>query len=124
MNWTAILIVPAIVAAVFMMKNRGRISAKDAVAHLKNGALVIDVRSAGEFQSGHLPNAINIPLDEIEAVLPQRVTDKNRVLLLHCLSGMRSGAAQQKLKGLGYAQVFNLGALARAREIVDQAGSH
>jgi hypothetical protein len=54
MNWTTILVIAAIVAAIFMIKKSGQISAKDAVEKLRNGALVIDVRSAGEFSSGHL----------------------------------------------------------------------
>jgi rhodanese-related sulfurtransferase len=107
-----------------MMKKSGRISAGAALAHLKNGALVIDVRSAGEFNSGHLPAAINIPLDEIETALPRRVKDKNQILLLHCQSGMRSGLAKNKLKTLGYANVFNLGSLARARKIVGETGGN
>jgi phage shock protein E len=117
MNWTTTLIIAAVVAVFFMMKKSGQISAKDALEKLKDGALVIDVRSPGEFNSGHLPNTINIPLDEIETALPRRVKDKNQTLLLHCASGMRSGMAKQKLKSLGYANVFNLGSLARARKI-------
>jgi phage shock protein E len=102
------------------MKKSGQISAPDALAHLKNGALVIDVRSPGEFNSGHLPNVINLPLDEIETALPRRVTDKNQVLLLHCQSGMRSGTAQKKLNGMGYANAFNLGSYGRAESIFKQ----
>jgi rhodanese-related sulfurtransferase len=124
MNWTTILVVVMVVSIVFMMKKSGRISAGAALAHLKNGALVIDVRSAGEFNSGHLPAAINIPLDEIETALPRRVKDKNQILLLHCQSGMRSGLAKNKLKTLGYANVFNLGSLARARKIVGETGGN
>lgn len=120
MNWTTTLIIAAVVAVIFMLKKTGQISAKDARAHLKNGALVIDVRSRGEFSSGHLPNAVNIPLDEIETALPRRVKDKNQVLLLHCLSGTRSGMAKNKLKSLGYASVFNLGSYNRARRIVNR----
>jgi phage shock protein E len=100
------------------MKKAGQISSQDARAYLKNGALVIDVRSPGEFNSGHLPVAINIPLDEIETVLPRRVKDKNQVLLLHCQSGMRSGMAKKRLNGIGYANAFNLGAYARAESIL------
>ena len=54
MNWTPILIIAAIAAVVFVIKKTGQISAKDALEKLKNGALVIDVRSSGEFNSGHL----------------------------------------------------------------------
>ena len=61
MNWTPLLIVAAVVVIVFVMKRAGQISAQDALKHLKNGALVIDVRSPGEFNSGHLAQAINIP---------------------------------------------------------------
>ena len=101
MNWTPFLILAAIVTVVLMMKKTGQISAVDALANLKNGALVIDVRSPGEFNSGHLANAINIPLDEIETALPKRVKDKNQVLLLHCASGMRSGMAKKQIERHG-----------------------
>jgi len=120
MNWTTTLIIAAVVALVFMLKTAGQISAKDALAHLKNGALVIDVRSPGEFNSGHLSAALNLPLDEIEIALPRRVPDKNQVLLLHCQSGMRSGMAKKKLNGLGYANAFNLGSYGRAESILKQ----
>jgi phage shock protein E len=118
MNWTTPLIIAAVVAVIFMLKKAGQISPKDALAYLKSGALVIDVRSPGEFGSGHLPAAINIPLDQIETALPRRAKDKNQVLLLHCLSGARSGMAKGKLKSLGYANVFNLGSLARAKQLL------
>jgi phage shock protein E len=121
MNWTVILIVAAIVAVFFIMKKSGQIPAQAAVAHLKNGALVIDVRSRGEFASGHLARAINLPLDEIEAALPERVKDKSQVLLLHCASGMRSGVARQKLQARGYTNAFNLGSYGRAEGILRQA---
>jgi len=119
MNWTTTLIIAAVVAVIFMMKKSGQISAKDALEKLKNGALVIDVRSAGEFSSGHLDKAINIPLDEIETAVPKRMKDKNQVLLLHCASGMRSGMAKSKLIGMGYTNAFNLGSYGRAEKIVN-----
>lgn len=124
MNLTTTLVIAAVAAVVFMIKKTGQISAKDALEKLKIGALVIDVRSPGEFGSGHLATAINIPLDEIETALPKRVKDKNQVLLLHCASGIRSGVAKSKLKSLGYANVFNLGSFGRARKIVGQAGGN
>ena len=122
MNWIDLLIVAAVVAAIFLLKKAGQVSTQAALAHLKNGALVIDVRSRGEFSSGHLPKAINIPLDEIETALPPRVKDKNQVLLLHCASGLRSGVAQGKLRGLGYANVFNLGSYHRAERVLQAGG--
>ena len=78
----------------------------------------MDVRSAAEFQSGHLPKAVNVPLDELRNGLPGRLKDKSQILLLHCLSGTRSGMAKRQLKGMGYRNVFNLGSYGRANRIV------
>jgi phage shock protein E len=122
MNWIAILVLVAVVLALILMKQRGQISATAAAEHLKQGALVIDVRTQGEFSAGHLDKAINIPLDQIGVVIPQRVKDKSQVLLLHCASGMRSGVAQKKLQAMGYANAFNLGSYGRAESIVKQQG--
>jgi phage shock protein E len=124
MNWKAVVIVAIIAAVFFFLKRAGQISANDAQEHLKDKAMVIDVRTAGEFSSGHLSTAINIPLDEIEVTLPKLEQDKNQVLLLHCQSGMRSGIAVKKLKALGYTNASNLGSLARAKEIVENAAGN
>jgi len=118
MNWTALAIVVALLIAVFLLKRAGQVPVREAQAYLKGGALVIDVRSTGEFAGGHLPKAINIPLDQIESGVPRRVPDKNKVLLLHCASGMRSGTAKGKLKAMGYTNAFNLGSYSRAAGIV------
>ena len=118
MSWTTFLILVAILALFFLFKRAGQISAKDARAKIESGALLIDVRTPGEFNSGHLPNAINLPLDGIESTLPRRITGKNQPLLLHCQSGMRSSVARKKLLAMGYANAFNLGSYGRAAQIV------
>ena len=118
MNWTILLVIAMAIAVIFVPRLIGWISAKDAQVYLKSGALVIDVRTPGEFDSGHLPNAVNYPLDEIGNTLPRHVKDKNQVLLLHCHSGMRSGLAKKRLRALGYANAFNLGSYGRAAKIV------
>jgi phage shock protein E len=119
-NSTVVLIaVAAIVLLFVILKRGGQISPGDAQSYLRNGALVMDVRSPAEFASGHLPGAINIPLAELDTALPRRVKDKNQVLLLHCQSGMRSGVAAKKMKLLGYANSFNLGSYSRAAQLVN-----
>jgi phage shock protein E len=119
MNWTFLSVFLGVLAVFLVLKRSGQISAKDARTHLKNGALVVDVRTPAEFNSGHLTGAINLPLDEIEAALPRLVKDKSQVLLLHCQSGMRSGVAKGKLKAMGYPNSYNIGSFARARKIVE-----
>ncbi|MGA9779477.1 MAG: rhodanese-like domain-containing protein [Limisphaerales bacterium] len=118
MSWSSILIIGLVVAVILGWKRLGLVSAEVARKHLEAGALVVDVRTAGEFQSGHLSNAVNIPLGELQSGLPRLVSDKNRVLLLHCLSGTRSGFARRALKSMGYANGFNLGSYGRALRIV------
>jgi phage shock protein E len=118
MSWSSILIVGLILIVFIALKRLGLVSTKVAQMHLKQGALVVDVRSPAEFKAGHLPEAVNIPLHELADSLPRSVADKKQVLLLHCLSGTRSGIARRMLKGMGYQNVFNLGSLARARKIV------
>jgi rhodanese-related sulfurtransferase len=119
MNWSTVFIVAALVVVVLLLKKSSEISPEEAHGYLQKGAMVIDVRNPGEFHSGHLAAAINIPLDEIESALPRLVVDHDRVLLLHCQSGVRSAMAKSKAKDIGYSNVFNLGSFARAKSIVE-----
>ncbi len=118
MNWWDVVIAAGIVAAFLIYRRSGLISIREAQEHIKNGALVIDVRSAGEFVARHLPLAVNLPLSEIENNWQRRIKDKNQVLLLHCQSGVRSAAAKKKLIALGCPNAYNMGGYARAERIV------
>jgi phage shock protein E len=118
MDWTIVIIAVVVIATLFLIKRMSFVSEEIARQHLANGAVVIDVRSSEEFRSGHVRTAMNVPLDELRDDLPRRLKDKNQVLLVHCLSGGRSAIAKQQLKGMGYANVFNLGSLARAKKII------
>lgn len=120
MDWTILIVAIVIVVVFLLIKRMAFVPESTAPQHLANGALVIDVRSPQEFQDNNVRGAINIPLGELKDRVPRQVKDKNQVLLVHCLSGGRSGIAQQQLKGLGYANVFNLGSLGRAKEIVEK----
>ena len=118
MSWIIGFAIVAIAGGVLLHGQSVQISPEAAQAYLKHGALVIDVRTPAEFGAGHLPNAINIPLQQIESGAPLPLNDKNQVLLLHCKGGMRSSKATKLLSGMGYANVFNLGSYSRAEQIV------
>ena len=77
---------------------------------LESGGLLLDVRSPDEFAHGHLPGARNAPLDDLSQCIEE---PRIRCLLLYCQSGLRSQRATQVLKKKGYANVHNLGAMAR-----------
>jgi rhodanese-related sulfurtransferase len=112
------IVVIAMAASLLLFFSGGKVSKKAAAEYLRNGAVVIDVRSAGEFTAKHLPRAVNIPLSEIETVIARKVRDKDQVLLLHCQSGSRSAEAIRRLKAIGYERAYNLGSYGRAAQIV------
>ena len=80
----------------------------DYASLVKQGAIVVDVRTKGEFSNGHIRGSINIPVDQIRNNL-HRFSDKNKVIITCCASGNRSGTAKNILKGKGYRQVYNGG---------------
>ena len=65
-----------------------------------DGALIIDVRSEGEYRGGHLAGSRNIPLDKLPSQLQKLPLDK--VIITCCASGMRSGSAKALLERAGY----------------------
>jgi len=72
---------------------------------IDDGAQLVDVREAWEYGAGHVPGAVNIPLDE----LIDRIGELREPLVLVCASGNRSGMAAQYLTGRGgFEKVANL----------------
>ncbi|MFV5702574.1 rhodanese-like domain-containing protein [Flavobacterium sp. XS2P12] len=75
---------------------------------IKQGAIVLDVRSKGEYTGGHIKGAVNIPVDTLRNNLYQ-LKDKNQTIITCCTSGMRSASAESILKSNGFTQVYNGG---------------
>jgi len=92
----------------------------DILALVQGGALVIDVRTPGEFSGGAIKGAINIPYDVIAGKIGNIETDKNRAIIVYCHSGARSGAAKKSLERIGYTQVINAGGFSKVRKILGQ----
>ncbi|HSZ24509.1 MAG TPA: rhodanese-like domain-containing protein [Cytophagaceae bacterium] len=74
---------------------------------MKQGALIIDVRTKGEYQGGHIKGSINIPLDTLKSNLSRFKKDKT--IITCCASGMRSASAKSILKSNGFTEVYNGG---------------
>ena len=123
MDWIWVLGVLAVIAAFLAFKRVGSVSPRAAGQHLRQGARLIDVRTVEEFSARHLPGAINIPLADLEREIGRHVPDKQQVLLLHCLGGVRSGQGRRLLKRMGYTRVYNLGSYRRAEKIVQGSGT-
>ena len=75
---------------------------------VKDGALILDVRSKGEYAGGHIQGSINIPLDQLGNNL-HRLKDKSKPIITCCASGMRSSSAKSILKSNGFTEVYNGG---------------
>jgi phage shock protein E len=95
-----------------LLKRRGDIAVADAHKLVKEGALLLDVRTVAEFASGHLESAVNVPLHELDSRL-QGLGPKDRAVVVYCLSGTRSGMAVRMLRKAGFSRVANLGAMTR-----------
>jgi rhodanese-related sulfurtransferase len=78
-------------------------------AAIDSGAQVIDVRTAGEYQLGHVPGAVNVPVDQIEA--EAQGWDKGGTYVIYCATGSRSVSAVESMKALGFTDIkhFNAG---------------
>jgi phage shock protein E len=74
---------------------------------VKNGAQIIDVRTPGEFKSGHIHGAVNIPLQTISSQMSR--IKKDKPVITCCASGMRSASAKSILKSNGFDEVHNGG---------------
>jgi len=86
------------------------ISPGDAKAQVDSGALLLDVRTAEEFQGGHIEGAVNIPVGELEGRLAE-LPPPDQPIVVYCRSGRRSGSARTLLMERGFSQVHNLGAM-------------
>ncbi len=75
---------------------------------IKNGGIILDVRSPGEFKGGHIKGSKNIPLNSLPASL-KKLKNKEQPIITCCASGMRSASAKSILQSNGYTNVYNGG---------------
>ena len=121
MQWIIVVVLGVILVALVSLKFAGSVRPATAREYLRQGAKVIDVRSPGEFGERHLPGTVNIPLGELTERIGRHVPNKDDIVLLHCLSGGRSGLGTRLLRRMGYQRVYNLGSYGRAERIVREA---
>ena len=88
------------------MKN---ISYDQAINLMKNyNTIIIDVQLAIDYEKKHLKGSINIPVEEINQNINKFIKNKNEIIIVYCLSGVRSIAACDMLKRLGYNNLYNI----------------
>jgi len=101
-------VLPAAVVAFFVWKFLGFRAVKNRLPELlRQGAVIVDVRSREEFAAGNSPGSINVPLQELAG--KTLGVDRERPIIVCCASGTRSSVAVGILKGKGYKTVLNAG---------------
>lgn len=91
----------------------GKINCTEMKEIMKNdgNARLIDVRTEEEYNEGHLDNAMNIPVDSINAIKTIDTIRLDTPIIVYCRSGQRSAKAKEELNKLGYSNVYDLGAM-------------
>ena len=69
--------------------------------------VILDVRTLEEYNEEHIPNAVNIPIDDIDTI----DIEKDKTIYVYCASGNRSKMATNKLIDMGYTDVYNMGGI-------------
>src|ERR1700722_3866949 len=120
MEWAILFLAFDLIALALLLGHSDRVPTKIAAGHMKAGALLVDVRRPSEYAFSHLRDAVNIPVTGIRELVPLRIQDKERAILLYGQVGVRSSLARQKLKAMGYSNAFNLGSYERAVKIANE----
>lgn len=91
---------------------------------IQGGAQVVDVRTAGEFQMGHIPGALNVPVDQVGA--RAAAWDREKTYVVYCATGSRSATAVEEMRALGFKNIkhFSAGIQAWDGELETGAASN
>jgi phage shock protein E len=81
---------------------------QDGVLAEPSSTLILDVRSPDEFASGHVPNAVNIPHDQLAGRLSEIDQYREESVVVYCESGRRAGSATSVLQQAGFTKLFHL----------------
>jgi rhodanese-related sulfurtransferase len=103
----------AVMGLLFLMACRSKgddLSAEEVQGLINEGATVLDVRSPSEFRGGHLPGAMNIPVQSLRQQLG-KLEPRDRPVIVYCKSGQRSAKAKGILGDAGFTRVYNLGGM-------------
>ncbi len=90
----------------------GDVGARDAKRLVENGAVLLDVRTPEEYAAKHIEGARNIPVQELATRLDE-VGPRDRPVVVYCRSGHRAAKATEMLRGAGFTEVHDLGAMSR-----------
>lgn len=89
-----------------------KITAEEARKMMEDGnRTIVDVRTAEEYSGAHVPGAVNLPNEAIGKEQPDALPDLEAVIIVYCRTGVRSKQASDKLVGLGYQNIYDMGGI-------------
>ena len=112
-RWGKVVLLLGFLIAIVHCKASSEVSSLDPTILSKQlghaeAPLVLDVRSTNEFAAGHIPQALNIPHDELRSRLSELPTDRDQTIVVHCHAGPRAEQAEAILIESGYTDVRDL----------------
>lgn len=109
MNLALALVVASLALGCGAERNHsGDVAPGEWPALAEQGALLLDVRTAEEYASGHVPGAVNIPYDEISSRIGELGADRGDPVVVYCEKGPRASQATAALTGAGFSSVRSL----------------
>lgn len=108
---TLLLLIAAFFAFRYFTSGGETVPAQDAVTAIQLGANVLDVRTTGEYNRGHIAGARHVSV--VDPAFKVKVEDlpRDEPVYVYCASGHRSGRAASMLEGMGFERVVNAGAI-------------
>ncbi len=107
MNKSMSLIITVVATSLMSLSALASERAEQGWRLIEQGAMIVDVRTPAEFSQGHIVDAVNFPLSDLEKHFKE--IDKNQMIVLYCRSGNRSDKAYQYLQSQGFTNLHNAG---------------
>lgn len=86
---------------------------------VREGAIILDVRTSGEYAAGHIKGSVNIPVDKLSHSVA-KLKAKNKPVITCCASGVRSASAKSILRANGISEVHNGGSWYRLKAKINK----
>jgi rhodanese-related sulfurtransferase len=110
--WVVVAAVVIVIGVLLMQPGAGggmtKVDSAGLLDAQKKGAQIVDVRTSGEYQMGHITGAVLVPVDELRTAAANWDRDKSYVL--YCATGARSADAQNMMQSMGFKNVADFSA--------------
>ena len=116
----------ALLSALLVLALTGLAQAENDLSVIRTGLdspLVIDVRSGGEFESGSIDGAVNLPVQGLPDTLIDTGLELDHEVIVYCRSGRRSAQAKTLLEAAGFTLVFDGGPMGQLKQTLKDSES-